>query len=352
MNALSRRLTTIAALFLSFSATSFSQQSQGDPSKGNADRCPPHCAEVPKQAQVPVERKPSTATPNSKAVPSVKYLSDLIQSLGHQVGGTGVKSLGPMDLSGAGTDISVDSKSFSQLADRSDIDRVLDGQDNEVCSDAVLYRDRVLPNEWDRAMARYQIDSQALADFNKLKDDLLRDSWWATSSGPMILLGIKQTADTFSRILGGVVPAAAAAKAMGRTTVVTVRTARGILEAVEHGKPMVTAAKEGVDAAAEEVAREGLFKSFGPAGATLGLMYDSYENMKTMQEGAEFRMIVQAQVRKLDSMLNDYRGRLANDRTRVEVVGEAVQAIDMYCSRRKDNPNEDSGSTGPKVPQP
>ncbi len=83
----------------------------------------------------------------------------------------------------------------------------------------------------------------------------------------------------------------------------------------------------------EFVEDEGL-DHLGPVGAALGLMKDTAENMHTYEEATEARATFQEQIRRIDTMIQNYDAKMSPSESRLEAMQKFIEGIDQYCQAK------------------
>jgi hypothetical protein len=197
------------------------------------------------------------------------------------------------------------------------------------CTQLVEYRDHGLLQQWDHAMAQYDIQQQGKDSIEDIKKKLLDDNWWATSSGPEIAAEIKYACDSLNDLIGAIFPEEQILK-MSKPII---HHAPEILRAVQAGAPIVTYGKENAEAAAKEAWMDVGKDLMGQAGSAIGVMQDMEERTKTKGEWIDLRTTVQEQVDNLDRMISGYNEKLREAGKRLDAIEEVVIAIDQLCSQ-------------------
>lgn len=200
------------------------------------------------------------------------------------------------------------------------------------CPEAVQYVESPtgLVGEFDRVFKQYEIKKEGIASIQKVKDDLLDDTWWARSSGPDVAREVKFVADGLSDIFGMLSPGGAVVKGIQQIEDVT-NNQEAIYDTVgqvRQGVDLIKTAydqKDDVHKATQKVAADLSMvlmkdfirmKGYGRVVPFIDFGQHLEERAKTEKEGAEFKAEVESQLRKLDTQISVYQNQV-NDAVQV-----------------------------------
>lgn len=209
----------------------------------------------------------------------------------------------------------------------------------EACKRAVPYVESPsgLLGDWDRAMSRTSIDRSGFASIQKVKNDLLSDTWWARSKGPDVANDVSTLCNLILDVSAAMTPTGEAVdfakdvstyfglqvKAQSVKIFQAVETGSNVLEAIQGGT-----AELSVFAAQESLKRAGA----GQFGAIIAVLKDVQTRAQNAQEGADFKVTVQDQLNRLDEMLNKYANDATLQRERLEAIEQIKDTVIAACN--------------------
>jgi hypothetical protein len=195
-----------------------------------------------------------------------------------------------------------------------------------------------LLGDWDRGMTKYTIDrDDGMASIQRVKADLLSDTWWARSSGPDVAREVSTFSNLLIHISAAMSPAGEAVSfARDVSAEFGVRVKENsvrVFQAIQNGSNAMDAIQGGTADLAILAAQESLKKvGAGQFAAIIDVMKDVQTNAKQAQEGAEFKATVQQQLRNLDELLNKYANDMTIQRERLEAVEGVKDAVIAACN--------------------
>jgi hypothetical protein len=241
----------------------------------------------------------------------------------------------------------------SPLIDRSDFanagkDSISQSMDDllDHCPEAVQYVESPngLVGEFDRVQRQYQINKNGMASIQKIKDDLLNDTWWARSSGPDVAREVKFLADGLTDIFGMISPEGEVVKGIQQLENVTpldqssYDTVGQFGEYVDNIKTAFER-KENVDDATKKAAIESSKKflkktKYARIVPFLDFAQHLEERAKTKEEGAEFKAEVQSQLQRLDTQLNVYQNQVNDAVKAMNAINALHDAVIGVCVQK------------------
>lgn len=103
------------------------------------------------------------------------------------------------------------------------------------CGEVASFRDNELYDSWNRQFTKYTLSAQQIADYERIKSQLLSDTWYVTSD----LASIQSALNLLIQILQPVRIAVKEAEEANRTYIATKNLALTITDAIEKGKDAV-----------------------------------------------------------------------------------------------------------------
>jgi hypothetical protein len=205
----------------------------------------------------------------------------------------------------------------------------------ESCKVAVPYVENDLAKEWDQCVADYHAKKNGMAQIQKIKSDLLSDSWWRASSGADVVREINTLCNLFNDVLGAMTPEGAAvgfAKDFG--TEVKRQSAK-IFEVVQYGGGAVDAIREGTDNLAIFAMQEGFQQTVGGGRlfSIVKVLQDVQKDVETRGKAEEYKQAVRKQLHDLDEMLSKYGNDIAEDQQRKEAIESITEAVISACNQ-------------------
>ncbi len=241
----------------------------------------------------------------------------------------------------------------------------------QACKVAVPYVESPsgLLGDWDLAMSKSSIDRSGFASIQKVKTDLLSDTWWARSSGPDVANDVSTLCSLILDVSAAMTPTGKAvdfAKDVSAEFGLEVKAQSvKIFEAIENGSEVMDAIQGGTANLAILASQESLKQvGAGQLAAIIDVLKHVQENARTAQEAAEFKATVQEQLSKLDELLNKYGNDATLQRERLEATeqikdtviaacnsGQPVQAVPTFASGAS-NPAPNATQSFAPAPQP
>jgi hypothetical protein len=197
-----------------------------------------------------------------------------------------------------------------------------------------------LQKDLDTAVKQQRTHEEGLDLQQNLKDNLSSDSWWETSPVPVVAAQIKVVTDEIQDFVSIWNPEEAKLSQAKDALLKGLKVAASMIKAAYDNRESVTAAvkaakdaeaKELADIAAEEIADA---IKIGPAYGTFKALTDEQEYVKTLNEAAEARDVVQGQLEKLDNQISQIRSQISIDEQKQTVL-EALRADVMSACVQK-----------------
>lgn len=236
----------------------------------------------------------------------------------------------------------IDPNAFKQGGDDSidkSVDDLLRAHDVTDCDSALQYVGDVngLQKDLDVAVAQQRAHEAGLDRVQTVKDDLLKDSWWATSKGPVVAAQIKVVCDEVQDWVSIVDPEEAKLSQGKDALLKSLKVASSMIKAAYESRESVTAAvKAAKDAEAKElgdIAAEDLADAIkmGPAYGTYKALQDSQEYVNTLNDASDARAVVQDQLQKLDQQIAKARSQVSIDAQKQTVLEALRQDVMNAC---------------------
>lgn len=209
----------------------------------------------------------------------------------------------------------------------------------QACKVAVPYVESPsgLLGDWDQATSKTSIDRSGFASIQKVKTDLLSDTWWARSSGPDVANDVSTLCSLILDVSAAMTPTGKAvdfAKAVSTEFGLQVKAQSvKIFEAIENGNEVMDAIQGGTANLAILASQESLKQvGSGQLAAIVGVLKDVQTHAQNAQEGAEFKATVQDQLARLDEMLNKYANDATLQRERMEAIEQIKDTVIAACN--------------------
>jgi len=247
--------------------------------------------------------------------------------------GTSTDAAGALPASG--------NQGSSDSIDKS-VDDLLRAHDVTDCDSALQYAGDAdgLQKDLDVAIAQQRAHENGLNFQQKLKADLLSDSWWATSKGPVVAAQIKVVCDEVQDWVSVLNPEEAELSQGKDALLKGLKVASSMIKAAYDNRESVTAAvkaakdaeaKELSDIAAEEIADA---IKMGPAYGTYKALEDSKEYVNTLNDAADARAVVQDQLQKLDQQIAQARNQVSLDAQKQTVLEALREDVMNACVQK------------------
>jgi hypothetical protein len=210
------------------------------------------------------------------------------------------------------------------------------------CKEAVSYVESPsgLLGQWDADMGKYKAYRNGFEMVKGIKDKLLKDEYWNTSTPAILANDIhticKLTEDALAVLMPG-----------GDVVENTVRISEDfgakisqkavhVYQLIEKGDSVTDALRSNTDELTAigiaEAARQG---GYGRAVAAVDALKVLHDHMKNEREAAESRLVVQQQVRQLDVQLNELSNRVDQMRDNLVAVEALKDAVIAACNSGK-----------------
>lgn len=239
----------------------------------------------------------------------------------------------------------IDANAFKQSGGDSidkSVDDLLRARDATDCDSALQYVGDAngLQKDLDVAIAQQRAHENGLNFQQKLKADLLSDSWWATSKGPVVAAQIKVVCDEVQDWVSVLNPEEAELSKGKDALLKSLNVASSMIKAAYDNRESVTAAVKAAkdaeakalsDLAAEEIADA---IKMGPAYGTYKALQDSKEYVNTLNDAADARAVVQDQLQKLDQQIAQARNQVSIDAQRQTVLEALRQDVMNACVQK------------------
>jgi len=235
----------------------------------------------------------------------------------------------------------IDPDAFAR-AGKDSISRDMDSLLNH-CPEAVQYVESKdgLVGEFDKVFTQYKIRKDAAASIQKIKDELLSDTWWARSSGPDVAREVKFLADGLTDIFGMLSPEGEVVNSIKQIEDVTPSSEFGYDNVVEYRESVdnIKATyehNENVDDAATRAAiqlSEKFLKNsrFARVVPFVDFAQHLQERAQTAKEGFKFKVEVEYQVRRLDEQITQFNNQMDNYRHALEAMNAIHDTVIGVC---------------------
>jgi hypothetical protein len=227
----------------------------------------------------------------------------------------------------------------------------------QACKIAVPYVESPsgLLGDWDQATSKSSIDRSGISAIQKVKNDLLSDTWWARSSGPDVANDVSTLCNLLIDVSAAMTPTGKAvdfAKDVSTEFGLQVKAQSvKIFEAIENGSGVMDAIQGGTANLAIMASQESLKQvGSGQFAAVIGVLKDVQTYAKNAQEGAEFKATVQEQLNRLDEMLNKYGNDDSLQRERMEAIEQIKDTVIAACNEGQPIRSVPEFASGPTDP--
>lgn len=215
------------------------------------------------------------------------------------------------------------------------------------CSEAVQYVESKdgLVGEFDKVFTQYKIRKDGLQNVQRIKQDLLDDTWWARSSGPDVAREVKAMCDLLGDVFGMVSPEGEVVKGVQQIENVT-RNQEAIYDTVgkvREGVDFIKTAydqKDDVHKATQKVAADmstllvkdvARMEGYGRMVPFLDFAQHLQERAKTQEEGYKLKVEVEYQVRRLDTQINIYQSQIDDYGKAIEAMNALHDTVISVC---------------------
>jgi hypothetical protein len=219
-------------------------------------------------------------------------------------------------------------------------------QPDSNCAEALEYVNDPdgLEKDLNDGVNRLNIHSEGLRLQQNVKDELLSDSWWATSSGPVVAAQIKVITDEVQDWVSIIYPEEAKLKQAQKNLINALKvSAEAIKAAYENRASVRTATQAAIDAAVEklddiakEEGKESLAEKLklGPAYGTYNSLKDAQDYVKTLDDAGKSREMVQEQIRRLDKQISQIRSKVSIDAQEIEALNSLKMSVEEACIQK------------------
>jgi hypothetical protein len=237
-----------------------------------------------------------------------------------------------------------DANSYAQLGKDSiskNIENVLDN-----CPQAVQYVESKdgLVGEFDKVFAQYKIKKDGIASIEKIKDDLLSDTWWARSSGPEVAIEVKFLANELTNIFGMLSPEGDVVKSIQQLENVTPLDQNASDTIGEFGEYIdnirtVHEQNGDIDAATKKAAIESTKKMlkhtrYARVVPFIDFAQQFYERAQSEKEAFKLKAEVEYQVRRLNTQINEYQNQIDDYRQAIEAMNAIHDTVIGVCVQK------------------
>jgi hypothetical protein len=200
-----------------------------------------------------------------------------------------------------------------------------------------------LQRDLDVAIAQRRVHEDGLTLQQNLKAELLSNSWWATSKGPVVAAQIEAVCNEVQDFVAMWNPEEAKLNQGKDLLMKSLGLSAKMIKAAYDNRESVTAAvKAAKDAEAEQlgdVAAEEAADaiSMGPAYGTYKALEDSKKYVETLNEAADARAVVQDQLLKLDQQISQAQAQVSIDAQKQMVLEALRQDVIAACVQKPIN---------------
>jgi hypothetical protein len=211
------------------------------------------------------------------------------------------------------------------------------------CPEAVQYVESPsgLVGQFNQAYSQSKIKSDGQASIQKIRDDLLSDTWWARSSGPDVAREVRFLADSLNDVLGMVSPEGEAVQGLKQLGNVSSResAAYDMVNKVSEGVDKIKSAYENKDDVHKETVDVSIdlakvaMQSTGIGQYVPFIDYAQHlqERAETEEAGSIFKAEVQAQLQKLDIQINTLRNEASDADRMINAINEIHDTVMGVC---------------------
>lgn len=219
-------------------------------------------------------------------------------------------------------------------------------QPDSNCAEALEYINDPdgLDKDLNDAVNRLNIYAEGLHLQQSVKDELLSDSWWATSSGPVVAAQIKVVTDEVQDWASMIYPEEVKLKQAQKNLINALKISAEAIKAAYENRASVRAATQaGIEAAVEklnEIAKEEAKESLaeklklGPAYGTYNSLKDAQDYVKTLDDAGKSRQIVQDQIQRLDKQLSQIQSKVSIDTQKVVALNSLKMDVEETCVQK------------------
>jgi hypothetical protein len=264
----------------------------------------------------------------------------------------------PGDVPGAGVSCLGSASAIQTTADAVDSTPASDTNDDPVatgpdlpiqtddCAAAVQYVSPggQLEQDLSKAIATASAHQTGLTDLVNAKKQLMDDTWWATSSGPVVAAQIKVITDEIQDLGSALYPEEAKLKESQEKLIEMLSAVgEGLRAAINHHDSALVAIKAFTNAAALKVAEIESEKrgekaaeqlKIGPAYSIYKALKDETEYVKTLNEASETKNIVQEQITRLDKQIQQAQRQVSIDQERQKAIAFLRFGVMQACYQK------------------
>jgi len=224
-------------------------------------------------------------------------------------------------------------------------------QSPDSCAELKHFALTELPDEWDRAAKKYRISSEALAEYDRIKRQLLDDTWLVNNgvfeAAALLTAGAKLLADTIDGVIDTFVPTKTLYKGAAIKSI-------KVYKALKAGREIVDIS----NSTKKQLTINHLNEALNPLKKATKVAMDFAENLETMNDLAnsqkDIKGMVRSQLRTLNKAVSKYRRSAEQSRARGIYIRAFVNGIAQYCNQAEDEdkrPGRDLFTAG-KKPKP
>src|ERR1017187_3326315 len=210
----------------------------------------------------------------------------------------------------------------------------------EACKVAVPYVESQSGplGDWDRAMTKYKIDrDDGMASIQRVKSDLLSDTWWARSSGADVASDVSTFCNLLLHIAGAMSPTGEtvsfARDVSSEFSLKVKEQSVKVFQAIDTGGNVMDAIQGGTEELAIQASQQSLRRiGAGQFSAIIDVLKDVQKHAEQAQKATQFKGTVQEQLRKLDDMLAKYSKDMNLQRERLEAIEGIKDTVVAACN--------------------
>ena len=210
-------------------------------------------------------------------------------------------------------------------------------KDQRSCDELVAYKQGPMNDEWLRVIRQGGFNGQRRHDLERIRAELLSDTYWATHPLVDLLAEVKVVADLFGEIPlpNGAVLHTLGDGATNAATAVEeapkVVTSETILELIKGGGSALPFVQEQTAKAALRVATDIALEAAGDIAAPVRVLKSLNEYRKTKAEQQELKAVVQEQLENLERALAKVDAKQKATMATISTLKQIESAIDQAC---------------------
>jgi hypothetical protein len=187
-------------------------------------------------------------------------------------------------------------------------------------------------------MTKYKIDrDDGMASIQRVKSDLLSDTWWARSSGADVASDVSTFCNLLLHIAGAMSPTGEtvsfARDVSSEFSLKVKEQSVKVFQAIDTGGNVMDAIQGGTEELAIQASQQSLRRiGAGQFSAIIDVLKDVQKHAEQAQKATQFKGTVQEQLRKLDDMLAKYSKDMNLQRERLEAIEGIKDTVVAACN--------------------